>query len=85
MDCHLHRDRSNAGIDPHLGSDEEMSDERWDDILFNRWATCFHVIREVVPYMTRQTFGSILATSSVSGKIPMSVKILCTCTSRTFA
>jgi 3-oxoacyl-[acyl-carrier protein] reductase len=60
---------SNAGINPHIGTIEETSDESWDEILSINLSTCFHIIREVVPHMARRGYGSIIATSSISGRV----------------
>lgn len=60
---------SNAGINPHIGNIEDTSDESWSEILSTNLFTCFNVIREVVPYMTAQGHGSIVATSSISGRV----------------
>ena len=60
---------SNAGINPHIGNIAETSDESWGEILSTNLSTCFYVIREVVPHMATQRYGSIVATSSISGRV----------------
>lgn len=60
---------SNAGINPHIGSIEDTSDENWEEILSVNLTACFRAIREVVPHMAAQGRGSIIATSSISGRI----------------
>ena len=60
---------SNAGINPHIGSIEQTSDENWKEILDTNLTTCFHIIRAVIPYMAKRGYGSVVATSSISGRV----------------
>jgi 3-oxoacyl-[acyl-carrier protein] reductase len=60
---------SNAGINPHIGKIENTSDEQWDDIIQINLRSCFDVIRAVIPYMKAKRKGTIIATSSISGRV----------------
>jgi 3-oxoacyl-[acyl-carrier protein] reductase len=60
---------SNAGINPHIGTIEETTDEQWEDLIDINLRSCFEVIRVVVPHMREKGRGSIIATSSISGRV----------------
>lgn len=60
---------SNAGINPNIGKIEETEDHHWDAILNTNLTSSFQIIREVIPYMKKQKYGTIIGTSSISGRV----------------
>lgn len=60
---------SNAGINPNIGNIENTTDALWAEILETNLQSAFDVIRAVVPHMSARKKGSIIATSSISGRV----------------
>jgi 3-oxoacyl-[acyl-carrier protein] reductase len=60
---------SNAGINPNIGKIEETEDHHWEEILNTNLTSSFQIIREVIPYMKKQKCGTIIGTSSISGRV----------------
>ncbi|PLS15433.1 hypothetical protein CVD28_22695 [Bacillus sp. M6-12] len=60
---------SNAGINPNIGKIEETEDHLWEEILNTNLTSSFKIIREVIPYMKIQKYGTIIGTSSISGRV----------------
>lgn len=60
---------SNAGVNPAIGKMEETTDEDWTELIETNLQSCFWLIREVLPTMVQQQSGTIIGTSSISGRI----------------
>lgn len=60
---------SNAGINPRLGKIEDTTDEQWNEVIETNLRSCFDVIKAVIPHMVARRYGSIIATSSISGRV----------------
>ncbi|MER5181594.1 mycofactocin-coupled SDR family oxidoreductase [Streptomyces sp. NPDC002896] len=59
---------ANAGI-CSMSAIGDMTDETWQDVIDINLTGVFHTFRAVLPAMTEQRFGRIVATSSLAGRI----------------
>ncbi len=59
---------NNAGVQ-HVAPVEELSPEKWDDLLALHLSAAFHTIRMVLPGMKRKGWGRILNVASAHGKV----------------
>lgn len=56
----------NAGIFPSTML-EKMDEEEWDEVIETNLKSAFRVVKACLPQMTRQKYGRIVITSSITG------------------